>query len=188
MVGPGDWDPSEPSSEPDWLSRLARPVVLVTSSTLFQDDAKLVQTALDALEGEPYDVVVTTASLDPGDFRRPENAHVERFVPHSLVLRNAAAVVCHGGMGITQKALLNGVPVCVVPFGRDQVEVARRVQEAGAGTRLPLSRLNAGNLREAVRQTITRKRQAEKVGARLRAAGGASAAATALERLLRVTV
>ncbi len=139
MVGPGDWDPSEPSSEPDWLSRLARPVVLVTSSTLFQDDAKLVQTALDALEGEPYDVVVTTASLDPGDFRRPENAHVERFVPHSLVLRNAAAVVCHGGMGITQKALFNGVPVCVVPFSRDQVEVARRVQEAeqGRGYRSP---------------------------------------------------
>ncbi|MFD1542811.1 hypothetical protein [Nonomuraea guangzhouensis] len=48
--------------------------------------------------------------------------------------------------------------------------------------------MNAGNLREAVRQTITRKRQAEEVGARLRAAGGASAAATALERLLRVTV
>lgn len=108
----------------------------MTVSTVFQDDAKLIQVALDALADEPYDVVVTTASIDPKSFRTPANAHVLRFVPHSLVLRKAAAVVCHGGMGITQKSLLAGVPVCIVPFGRDQLEVARRVELAGAGTRL----------------------------------------------------
>ena len=35
--------------------------------------------------------------------------------------------VTHGGIGATQKALARGVPVCVVPFGHDQFEVARRV-------------------------------------------------------------
>ncbi|GGO03301.1 glycosyl transferase [Microbispora rosea subsp. aerata] len=184
MVGPADWDPSAGESEPDWLARMKRPVVLVTISTVFQDDGKLIQTALDALESEPYDVVVTTASLDPGGFRRPANVHLERFVPHSVVLRRAAAVVCHGGMGITQKSLLNGVPVCIVPFGRDQLEVARRVTEAGAGTRLPVSRLNPARLRQAVRAAIACKPRAERAGARLRAAGGATAAATALEELL----
>ncbi|MEV7802047.1 nucleotide disphospho-sugar-binding domain-containing protein [Microbispora sp. NPDC088329] len=184
MVGPADWDPAAGEPEPDWLARMERPVVLVTISTVFQDDGKLIQTALDALEDEPYDVVVTTASLDPGRFRRPANVHLERFVPHSLVLKRASAVVCHGGMGITQKSLLHGVPVCVVPFGRDQLEVARRVIEAGAGTRLPVSRLTPDGLRLAVRAAIARKRQAERVGARLRAAGGETAAAGALERLL----
>ncbi|WP_214324447.1 glycosyltransferase [Nonomuraea sediminis] len=180
FVGPGEWDP--PAAEPAWLAAMRRPIVLVTGSTLFQDDAELVQTALDALAGEPYDVVATTASLDPSDFRVPANAHVERFVPHSAVLRRAAAVVCHGGMGITQKALLNGVPVCVVPFGRDQLEVARRVDVAGAGVRLPKSRLRADDLRAAVRRTIGLKEQAERAGERLRAAGGARAAADALEQ------
>ena len=42
----------------------------------------------------------------------------------SPILEIAACVVCHGGMGITQKALAAGVPVCAVPFGRDQPEVA----------------------------------------------------------------
>lgn len=51
-----------------------------------------------------------------------------RFVPHEAVLERAACVVCHGGMGITQKALAAEVPVVVVPFGRDQVETARRVE------------------------------------------------------------
>jgi hypothetical protein len=36
-------------------------------------------------------------------------------------------------MGATQKALAHGVPVCAVPFGRDQLEVARRVEVAAAG-------------------------------------------------------
>lgn len=57
--------------------------------------------------------MVTTNSFDPGSFTPPPNASLHRFVPHSLVLTRAVAVVCHGGMGITQKALLAGVPVCL---------------------------------------------------------------------------
>ncbi|WP_128377267.1 glycosyltransferase [Streptomyces cavernae] len=185
FVGPSSWDPAQDEDEPEWLARIERPVVLVTVSTVFQDDAKLIQSALDALADEPYDVVVTTASIDPASFRAPANAHLHRFVPHSLVLRKAAAVVCHGGMGITQKSLLAGVPVCIVPFGRDQLEVARRVELAGAGTRLLAGRLNAGRLRQAVREAVAKKPEAERVAARLRGAGGAEAAATELENLLR---
>ena len=36
-------------------------------------------------------------------------------------------------MGITQKALAFGVPVCVVPWARDQLDVAAHVEEAGRG-------------------------------------------------------
>jgi MGT family glycosyltransferase len=186
MVGPGVWDPdTAEAGEPAWLAELRRPVILVTISTVFQDDAKLINTALEALAGEPYDVVVTTASFDPESFARPANATLHRFVPHSLVLERAAAVVCHGGMGITQKALLAGVPVCIVPFGRDQLEVARRVIEAGAGTRLPAARLTPARLRDAVRAAIPLKPQAQAVATRLRNAGGAPTAATALEDLVR---
>jgi MGT family glycosyltransferase len=183
LVGPGVWDPEPDAAEVAWLSGLHRPLILVTISTNFQDDAKLINIALEALAGEPYDVVVTTASLDPDSFLAPPNATLRRFVPHSLVLRRAAAVVCHGGMGITQKALLAGVPVCVVPFGRDQLEVARRVAVSGAGTRLPAHRLTATRLRAAVRATVARREHAARVADRLRAAGGAAAAATALEEI-----
>jgi MGT family glycosyltransferase len=181
MVGPGVWDPD--AEEPAWLAELHRPVILVTISTVFQDDAKLINTALEALAGEPYDVVVTTGALDPGSFTRPPNATLHRFVPHSLVINRAAAVVCHGGMGITQKALLAGVPVCIVPFGRDQFEVARRVIQAGAGTRLPAARLTPHRLRDAVRAAIALKPQARAVATQLGNAGGAPAAAAALEEL-----
>jgi UDP:flavonoid glycosyltransferase YjiC (YdhE family) len=39
-----------------------------------------------------------------------------------------------------------------VPFGRDQLEVARRVAIAGAGTRLPAPRLDPERLRRRVRE------------------------------------
>jgi UDP:flavonoid glycosyltransferase YjiC (YdhE family) len=54
----------------------------------------------------------------------------------------AVCAVTHGGVGATQKAISCGVPVCVVPFSRDQLEVARRADVSGGGTRLLASRLN----------------------------------------------
>jgi UDP:flavonoid glycosyltransferase YjiC (YdhE family) len=81
-------------------------------------------------------------------------------------------------------ALAAGVPVCVVPFGRDQLEVARRVEVAGAGTRLPAQRLNSGRLRAKVREAIRMREGAGRVAAGFAATGGAPAAADAFAALL----
>ena len=182
MVGPGIWDP--PAKSPAWLEELERPLVLVTCSTEFQNDGKLAQAALEALAGEDVSFVVTTGCVDPSSFTPPPNAHVERFVPHRPLLERAACVVSHGGMGITQKALAAGVPVCVVPFGRDQFDVARHVEVAGAGTRLPASRLRPDRLRSAVREAMGKKEGAERIASAFASAGGPRAATEALERLL----
>src|SRR5439155_1403427 len=184
LVGPGVWDPATAQDLPAWLEDLRRPLVLLTASTVFQNDSRLIQTALDALAGEPFDVVATTASLHPEQFRRPANARVVRFLPHSRVLPRAAAVVCHGGMGITQKTLLAGVPLCLVPWGRDQFEVARRVTGCGAGTQVLPPELSSDRLRAAVHEATALRPTAEWVGSRLRSAGGPGAAASILERLL----
>jgi UDP:flavonoid glycosyltransferase YjiC (YdhE family) len=100
------------------------------------------------------------------------------------VLRRAACVVCHGGQGITQKALAAGVPVVAVPFGRDQFEVARRVEIAGAGVRLPAPKLRADRLRAGVRDATGMRAGAKRVADGFAAAGGAVAAADAIEELL----
>jgi MGT family glycosyltransferase len=183
MVGPGIWDP--PAKTPAWLGELKRPLVLVTCSTEFQNDGKLVRAVLEALTEEEVNIVVTTAGVDPSSFTPPPNARIERFVPHGPVLERAACVVCHGGMGITQKALAAGVPVCVVPFGRDQFDVARHVEVAEAGTRLPASRLRPDRLRKAVREAMGKRAGAERIASAFAAAGGPRAAVDALEGLLR---
>ena len=140
MVGPCCWDP--PADPPSWLGGIDRPIVLVSTSSEFQDDGRLVTTALEALAHEHVHVVATIPAADIPRANVPANAHVEQFLPHAPILARAACVVTHGGAGVTQKARAARVPVCVVPFGRDQLEVARRVEVAQAGTRLPARRLN----------------------------------------------
>lgn len=183
LVGPGLWDP--PAEDPPWLAEEERPIVLLSASTEFQDDGALIATGLEALATEPYAVIATTAAHDPARFRVPANARVERFLPHSPLLRRASAVICHGGMGTTQKALAAGVPVCVVPFLRDQFEIARRVTVAGAGESLAAKRLRPDRLRAAVAGAISQQAGAERVADAFRGAGGPAAAATELERLLQ---
>jgi UDP:flavonoid glycosyltransferase YjiC (YdhE family) len=116
-------------------------------------------------------VVATLPAADPAGFRAPASARVERFVPHGLVLDRAACAITHGGMGATQKALARGVPVCVVPFGPDQLEVARRVEVAGAGTRLPAKRLRPDRLRAKVREAMRLRDGAGRVQQAFAAAG-----------------
>lgn len=182
LLGPGTWEP--PADPPDWLQELERPIVLVTLSTEFQNDGKLAAVALEALRNEDVEVAVTTAAIDPARFNPPPNAHVERFLPHTALLRQAACVVCHGGMGITQRALAAGVPVCVVPFGRDQLEVAGHVTWCDAGTRLAPSRLRPDRLRAAVRKATGKRPGAQRVAEAFAEAGGAPAGADALEELV----
>ena len=182
LVGPMAWEP--PGEVPDWLAEERRPIGLVTASTVRQGDDRLIEVALEALAGDDLAVIVTTGAQDPDQFDVPSGARVERFVPHGPILARAACVVSHGGMGITQKALAAGVPVCVVPFCRDQFEVARRVEVAEAGVRLHHRRLTARRLRRAVAEAMERRAGAEQVARWFAAAGGAPAAADAVEEVL----
>jgi UDP:flavonoid glycosyltransferase YjiC (YdhE family) len=112
----------------------------------------------------------------------PANARVERFVPHAPLLDRAVCAITHAGMGATQKALARGVPVCAVPFARDQFEVARRVEAAGAGTRVSAKRLRPDRPRRAVHEAIRRRAGAARIAEAFAAAGGPGAAADALAK------
>jgi MGT family glycosyltransferase len=182
MVGPCVWEP--PADAAVWPETLERPIVLVTTSSEFQDDGRLVEVALKALADEPLEIIATLPAGDPASFRVPANARIERFIPHGPILRRAVCAITHGGMGATQKALAHGVPVCVVPFGRDQLEVARRVEFAKAGTRLPARRLTAERLGDKVTEAMLCKPGAERAARGFDATGGPGAGADAVEARL----
>jgi MGT family glycosyltransferase len=181
MIGPCSLDP-QPDAIPEWLALIDRPIVLVTTSSEKQGDDKLVQTAMAALVDEPVHVVATVPAGQPDDFAKTPNATVCRLIPHGAVLDRAVCAVTHGGMGATQKALAHGVPVCVVPFGRDQFEVARRVEVAGCGTRLPAKKLSAERLRLKVREAMTMSDGARRVADGFAATGGVARGADLFEQ------
>jgi UDP:flavonoid glycosyltransferase YjiC (YdhE family) len=179
MVGAATWDPpTESLALPDD----ERPTVLVVCSSEFQDDGEIAEAALAGLT-DRYRVIVTSAGVDPADLEPRGGAVVERFLPHSQLLPRAAVTVCHGGMGITQKSLAHGVPVCIVPWGRDQLDVAVHAEEAGAGVMLPRKRLSPARLAKAVDRALGCAEGAGRVKAGYEATGGAVRAADAIESL-----
>jgi UDP:flavonoid glycosyltransferase YjiC (YdhE family) len=187
MIGPCVLDPG-PETNPDWLALIDRPIVLVTTSSERQADIDLVTTAMTALAGEPVHVVATVPAGHSEGVTDSPNATVRRFVPHGVVLDRAVCAVTHGGMGVTQKALARRVPVCVVPYGRDQFEVARRVEVARCGTRLMAKKLSAPRLRAKVREALTMTDGAKQVAAGFEATGGVARGADLFEeRVLKLS-
>lgn len=184
FLGAQSWDP--PQETPAWLLEPGDPWVLVTCSTDYQGDERLAAAAIDALRDEPVRVVVTLADASASAAELPyaPNARVERFVPHGAILQRSMAVITHGGMGIVQKSMAAGVPLVVVPFGRDQPEVARRVTEAGAGVTLPSKRLDAGRLNDAFQKARSMRPSVAAASERLRAGGGGTRVADAVETLV----
>lgn len=180
-IGACVFEPAQPST-PDWVVDINRPVVLVNTSSIRQPDAALGRIALRALADEPVHVVATFPAGIPPDLPRPANATICRFVPHGALLQRATCAITHGGMGTTLKALDCGVPVCVVPFARDQAEVARRVEVARCGTRLAAKSLTPARLRAKVRAAMTMTDGARRVAAGFAATGGVRRGAELIEQ------
>jgi MGT family glycosyltransferase len=182
-LGPGLWAP--PAELPDWFLALPQPRVLVSISTEAQKDGAIIDTALEALSDAPGSVICTTTAEDPDQFSAPsENIRICRFLPHAQVMPHVACVVTHGGMGTVQRALAHGVPVCVVPWGRDQSETAQRAVEANAGVRLNPSKLTAERLRRAVHRAQDSLAGARRVADGFERAGGAVRGADLIEEQL----
>jgi UDP:flavonoid glycosyltransferase YjiC (YdhE family) len=131
-AGPlGIWEP--PAEVPPYLDEPGAPWVLVSISSQLQDDLPLAEAALAALADRPVRVLLTVGPDHHPDevSLRPRNAFVERTIPHSAVLRRSVLLVSHAGHGSVMKALWEGRPMVLVPWGRDQPGVAARAEALG---------------------------------------------------------
>jgi len=118
---------------------------------------------------------------------RPRNAHVEQTVPHSAVLERGVLLVGHAGHGSVMKALWEGRPMVLMPWGRDQPGVAARAQALGVAEIVPRSEDAAAALAEAIDSSLASaemQRAAALHSSRLRATDPPSVAVALLESLL----
>ena len=126
--------------DPGWAGELAlppgdAPLVLVGLSSTYQAQEDVLRRTATALGTLPVRALLTTGPMvEP--LPAPSNVSVVAAAPHAAVLPHAAAVVTHGGHGTVIKALAAGVPLVLMPMGRDQPDNAARVLAAGAGVRL----------------------------------------------------
>jgi MGT family glycosyltransferase len=153
-VGPQLEDHPGQGSGDRWAGPPTQPLVLVGLSSTVMRQEGLLQRAADALGQLPVRGLVTTGpAVDPAVISAPDNVTVTRWVRHADVLPHCSAVITHGGHGTVMKGLIAGVPLVVVPLGRDQPDNAGRVVYAGAGIRLRKN-ATASALRTAVSRVI----------------------------------
>jgi UDP:flavonoid glycosyltransferase YjiC (YdhE family) len=95
-------------------------------------------------------------------------------------------VVSHAGHNTVCEALAHAVPLVVAPIRDDQPVIAGQVVNAGAGVRVHFGRVGAADLRHAITTVLddpTYRTAARRVQTSFADAGGATTAATHLEKL-----
>ncbi|HEX2558856.1 glycosyltransferase, partial [Phenylobacterium sp.] len=108
------------------------PLVLVSFSTTFQNQAEIVARCIRALKKLPVRGLVTLGpAVDPKGLPSAPNVTVVESASHDAVMPHCAAVICHAGHGTVVRPLMNGVPVVCIPTGRDQPENAARIAWRG---------------------------------------------------------
>ncbi len=155
-VGPlGIWEPN--LAIPEYLDEPGPPWGLITISSQLQDDLPLLEAALDAVAGKDLRFVATVgADRTPETIARvPNNARVERTLSHAAALERAAVLVSHAGHGAVLKALWHGVPMVLVPWGRDQPGVAARAEALGTAVVVDRDTADAESISAAIDTCLT---------------------------------
>jgi UDP:flavonoid glycosyltransferase YjiC (YdhE family) len=169
---------------PPWAER--RPLVLVTLGTAnSQTGERFLRACADALAGRAD---LHTVVVDPTGAAGPsrDTMLVVAKISQLGVLPYASAVVCHAGHNTVCESLWHGVPLVVAPIRDDQPVIAGQVVAAGAGRRLRFAHAGPGHVAAAVDAVLndpSYAAAAARIGQSFRAAGGAEAAASALDAL-----
>jgi UDP:flavonoid glycosyltransferase YjiC (YdhE family) len=125
-------------------------VLLTFSTTVMEGQPALIDRVCQAVAGRGIRPTLTLGpAVDRASVHVPDDVEALAFADHDALLAECAAVVTHGGLGTVLRALAHGVPLVVLPLGRDQALNAARVERLGAGIALP-----AGASPERVRAAV----------------------------------
>lgn len=141
------------------LVKQGRPVVYISLGTIVKGAKSFFKKCINAFKGEDVTVIMSVGKNFKihclGEI--PENFFVYQTVPQLSVLEQADVFVSHGGMNSVSEALMQGVPMVVIPFMADQPTNARRITELGLGVRMDYRTLSSETLRETVMWVMREK-------------------------------
>lgn len=144
-------------TRPAWLDEARdRPLVLASLGTLMNTLPGLFETIIEAVTGEPMEVVAAIGrDQDPARFGTPPpNVRIEQYVPQIQVLAECAMFVTHGGFNSTKEALRLGIPLVVIPIGGDQPYTAERVEALGLGRAVSPDERDSVIIRSRIRDVL----------------------------------
>jgi UDP:flavonoid glycosyltransferase YjiC (YdhE family) len=171
IVQTGFWLHTPPSwrNEPlqdgvhEWLdSQPFKPFVLSFSSQPVKNPAEVLDCHLDAARSLGRGLIVQGGWADWRSEKflaASTSGHALRLPagPQEALFQRAAAIIHHGGIGTTARALAAGAPQLIEPYGNDQFYNARQLQALGAGVVVNPHALSAGGLAQVIEKQLLRE-------------------------------
>jgi len=154
FLRPVSFNQSGAEALPPWVARLPEcPTVHASLGTVFHRTPGVFTAILEGLRDEEINLILAVGrDQDPGAFgSQPPNVHIERYIPHTLLLPHCDAVITHAGFASVMACFEEGLPMVAIPLaGGDQAGNARRCAALG------VARVVApdGRTPEAIREAV----------------------------------
>ena len=127
------------------------PPVAFTFGTGMMHAQRLFAMAVDACRAAGLRAILLTAHGLQLSQPLPDSVHHCTYAPFALLFPLCSAVVHHGGIGTTAKALGAGVPQLILPFAYDQLDNGTRVKKLGVGNYIKPRHATVHRLADLVR-------------------------------------
>jgi mannosyltransferase OCH1-like enzyme/UDP:flavonoid glycosyltransferase YjiC (YdhE family)/glycosyltransferase involved in cell wall biosynthesis len=191
-----DWEGWQPEErlrrfcEPDDPTQ--RPIALTFSSQPLENPKEILNKHAQAAAqlGRPLLVQRGWAGFSEDDLGPeidPAMVMFADYLPHDWLFARAACAIQHGGIGTIARALLQGCPLLIEPFGNDQVYNATRVTDLGVGFATHPFYTTIDDLVQILGQKILSqeyRQRTQELGAKIRAENGLETACEYIERFL----
>lgn len=182
-----DWRPSPELQA--FLDAGTPPVYVGFGSMVGLKPKELTQTIVDALQLAGVRAVLATGWGGLEADTLPESVFMLDQAPHDWLFPRMSAVVHHGGAGTTAAGLRAGKPSVICPYFGDQPFWGNRIHDLGVGSKpIPLKKLTAENLSEAIREVTTNqsiKDKAQSLGEKVRSEDGISTTIRFIENYVK---
>lgn len=139
---------------------------------------------IDVLGERGYQVIISMGTNTDHFENVPDNVQIYESVDQMAVLSISDAFITHCGMNSASEGLYFGVPLILFPQTPEQAAVAKRVEELGAGLRLPS--IEKGDILKSVMRIVEDKKYkngAEKVSDSFQKCGGIKEAVRFIEAI-----
>ncbi len=194
-----EWQNWQPDSElKNFMTQESKPLVLSFSSQPLTDEeaTAVVKVHVRAAAKLNRPILIQqgwadfTADLLPEDCDR-DRVMFAGFMPQDWLFSHAAALIHHGGIGTTARALRNGCPMLVEPYGNDQFFNAKQIVFHGVGAAIHPMDLQVDELTRVLRNKVLTsgyKQRAVKMGAKIRQEAGLETACDIVQNWLQGSV
>ena len=147
-------------SLPSWWDEAvsdSKPIVVISPSSVSTDAEELVIPSLRALGELDCLIICTLVCLDPSSLEGmtlPPNVKVADFLPFDRLLPYTDVLICNGGWGTVQKALVYGVPMVLAGVTEDKAETNARMDWLGVGIDLRTGRPSEDQVYDATKKVL----------------------------------